>query len=126
MKGAIEFLEKNKILAWLIVILFIVYIFFMSSLPSTKKVAPQPQFITIIYHILVFFVLCFFLLIAFKCRKNFILISFVIFITLFYSLTDEIHQFFVPGRSPSFSDIMLDSIGIFLSTILYSLFIDKA
>ncbi|MBW2109597.1 MAG: VanZ family protein [Deltaproteobacteria bacterium] len=39
---------------------------------------------------------------------------------LFFSISDEIHQSFVPGRTPSFMDIGLDLLGILLAlAILY-------
>jgi VanZ family protein len=41
---------------------------------------------------------------------------------LAYALTDEIHQAFVPGRSPSALDVLLfDNLGLVLSLRLYSL-----
>ncbi|MGI5976524.1 MAG: VanZ family protein [Candidatus Limivicinus sp.] len=30
---------------------------------------------------------------------------------------DELHQFFVPGRSAEFRDVLIDSVGIFLGTV---------
>jgi len=35
-----------------------------------------------------------------------------------YALTDEYHQTFVGGRSGSFSDVFIDSLGIFMSVFL--------
>ena len=41
----------------------------------------------------------------------------------FYSVTDEIHQFFIPGRSCQFSDMLLDTagsaVGIFLWWLIF-------
>jgi VanZ family protein len=42
------------------------------------------------------------------------LISFV------YAISDEIHQAFVPGRGPSFKDVLFDSLGI-----LFLIFVSK-
>lgn len=36
---------------------------------------------------------------------------FAIFISLFYALTDELHQFFTPGRQPRVRDVVFDTIG---------------
>lgn len=36
-----------------------------------------------------------------------------------YSLIDEFHQFFVPGRYPGFIDVMLNTIGIIAALILF-------
>ena len=39
-----------------------------------------------------------------------------------YGASDEIHQMFVPGRTPLFSDVMIDSLGAFLTLyVLYFL-----
>ncbi|MDO4324911.1 MAG: VanZ family protein [bacterium] len=35
-----------------------------------------------------------------------------------YAATDEFHQLFVPGRSGQVSDVMLDSVGVFLGVVL--------
>ena len=36
-----------------------------------------------------------------------------------YSVTDELHQFFVPGRSCRFTDILIDSFGIIVGVVIY-------
>ena len=35
-----------------------------------------------------------------------------------YSVTDEIHQYFIPGRAMRFSDVLIDTAGILLSASL--------
>lgn len=37
--------------------------------------------------------------------------------TVFYAITDEIHQIFVPGRAFQISDILVDSTGAFIGAI---------
>ena len=37
----------------------------------------------------------------------------------FYAATDEIHQFFVPGRGPRFSDVCIDSVGVVLGLLFF-------
>ena len=40
-----------------------------------------------------------------------------------YAISDEIHQYFVPGRSCQISDMILDSCGVLLGSLLfYTLF----
>lgn len=39
-------------------------------------------------------------------------------IGIFYATSDEIHQGFVPGRSPQVTDVILDSMGVFLGILL--------
>lgn len=42
-------------------------------------------------------------------------------ICLSYAITDELHQSLVPGRSPQISDIIIDSIGSSLGIIIYTI-----
>ena len=42
----------------------------------------------------------------------------VILLAIFYALTDEIHQLFVPGRYGSIIDVLIDSMGAFLGTLM--------
>lgn len=42
-------------------------------------------------------------------------------LSLAYAISDEAHQFFVPGRFASFSDLILDAIGILLMLKAYPL-----
>ena len=41
------------------------------------------------------------------------------FICILYAASDEIHQFFVPGRTASVYDVLLDSLGALLTIILW-------
>ena len=47
----------------------------------------------------------------------------------FYSVTDEFHQLFIPGRSCQFSDMLLDTagsaVGIFLCWLFFYIFKNK-
>ena len=44
------------------------------------------------------------------------------FLATLLGASDEIHQIFVPGRTPLFSDVIIDSIGALLALALYALF----
>lgn len=50
-----------------------------------------------------------------KVKKQF-LIS--IIIGLIYAVTDEIHQNFIPDRSPAVHDVIIDTLGVAFGTIL--------
>lgn len=52
-------------------------------------------------------------------RAKYLLIS--LFISVMYSISDEIHQRFVPGRSGNMFDVMIDSIGIVVAIIVVSI-----
>lgn len=41
-----------------------------------------------------------------------------------YAITDEFHQFFIPGRSCEFRDVCIDSVGVFTGIIVAILFIN--
>jgi VanZ family protein len=42
-----------------------------------------------------------------------------IIIGIFYALTDEWHQSFVPGRNSSIFDLIVDAIGVFSASVLF-------
>ena len=46
---------------------------------------------------------------------------FAIDFCLAYSITDELHQYFVPGRSMQLSDILLDTLGATVGIFIYHL-----
>ena len=49
--------------------------------------------------------------------------------SMFYAITDEIHQLFVPGRDGNFKDVALDTCGAFFGilvvNILFTYFVTK-
>jgi len=54
-------------------------------------------------------------------RYKVVLIS--VLVVLLYSISDEVHQLFVPGRSGEILDVMIDTMGGFISTnILYLIY----
>ena len=55
----------------------------------------------------------------FGLSKKSIIIS--IIVVLLYAVSDEIHQTFIPGRSGEVLDVLIDTIGGSLSTVLYYL-----
>lgn len=52
-------------------------------------------------------------------------IYYAIILCVLYSCTDEFHQLFINGRSGSFRDVLIDTIGILLGTYLYKIFVIK-
>ena len=117
----IRWLERKKVFSIILFILIVAEIFFFSSISGPKLALEGVLDPSIIYHFCVFFLLNFFLLTSINGDKRIklkhIVISFCF--SIVYSILDEVHQLFVPFRSPSFSDILTDSIGIFSSTLLY-------
>ena len=119
----ISWFEKHNKISWIITILIAMVIFYLSSL--SFKSAPLGGFgyKTIIYHFYAFFFFSLFLFISLikGKKKNLIFIS--IILAIFYAISDEIHQLFVLGRSCAISDILIDSIGVFLAGYLYLSFL---
>ena len=116
----ISWLEKYNKISWTITVAIGLIIFYFSSLPFEKTSELGGTGInTIIYHIIIFFLLTFFLLISLVKGRNKDSISLAIILSFTYGLLDEFHQYFVPGRTSSFSDVLLDSIGIFFAFIIY-------
>lgn len=52
-------------------------------------------------------------------------INYAIGLSVLYSCTDEFHQLFINGRSGSFKDVLIDTIGILLGTYLYKILVIK-
>ena len=57
-------------------------------------------------------------------RNKYLLLS--VAMTVFYSITDEIHQTFVPGRSGNVTDVLIDSIGSVIATLIVLIIIKKS
>ena len=114
--------EKHNKISWAITILVAVFIFYMSS-KTFPSGTPTTSFLSILYHFLVFAVFAFFLSLAIirGSSKNFnYLLTLIILISTAYAISDEIHQFFVPGRTSCLKDILINSAGILFSGFFYS------
>jgi len=137
----------NIYISWLLVILWMAVIFYMSSQPAeasdgmskgvTKTII---QVVNIVYpldietstlqvwidhfnhnvrklgHVTEYLILGIFVANAYKksgvrgCKL--LLYSFILCFT--YAISDELHQYFVPGRGPSWGDVLIDSAGAIL------------
>ena len=122
----IRWLENNQIFAIIFTLVIAIEIFLFSSIPGTK-ITIRGLDLSSFYHLVVFFLLNFFLLISLngknKIRINFLFIA--IIISIIYSILDEIHQIFVPFRSPNMGDILIDITGIFIATLTYIYYKNK-
>ena len=130
---------KNKI-SLLLVILWMILIFIMSSFDDNSS-SNQSNFIVDIVvnilkidniellsliirklaHFTEYFILG--ILVINMFNRNNISIKYLISIILciIYACTDEIHQFFVPGRSCQVTDVIIDSMGSIMGVYLYKL-----
>jgi len=114
----ISFFESEGKLSWFIVLVGMGLIFFTSSV-SFGAGTPGTNFISMVYHIQAYFFLGIFLMIAISKGSNGFHLIPAILISLAYGFSDEIHQYFVPGRACSFFDLGLDAVGISLAFLIY-------
>lgn len=141
-------LYKLKIiLAWLAVISWMVVIWCFSAQVATESAAlshgitetvakliqgfiPQLDF-ELIHHFIrkcahfsVYLVLGVFVTNALNLSGKYRFL-YCILICAFYAMTDEFHQYFVPGRGPAIKDILIDSAGSITGIFLWSKIILK-
>jgi len=113
--------EENYLIPLIIAILIAAIIFYLSSIPASGF--PSGLGVkTKIYHFIVFASLAFFLSISMVGRnKENHSIYLTIIISIFYAMTDELHQLFVPGRNPAVTDILIDSVGVIAGSLVYAI-----
>jgi len=110
---------------WIPALLWMLLIFILStsyfSAENTKETIPSAGGnLRHIAHIIEYFILTTFVYIGlsngFKITtgKYFLLST---LISIFYSLTDEVHQYFVPGRNARWIDIGYDGMGVITALI---------
>lgn len=102
----------KKLSLWLPVVLWMAVIFFFSSLPDLPS--NQIDLLDFIFkksaHMIEFG-----LLFAWVYRATQGKISWFSFgLPIFWAFLDETHQLFVPGRGGRLTDVLIDSLGIFL------------
>ncbi|MFH1691946.1 MAG: VanZ family protein [Candidatus Omnitrophota bacterium] len=112
--------KEKQFYYWIPILLYGGVIFFFSSLPADSVpvlFAGSDK----LFHFLEYF--CFGLLLSFALQrtsnKYFNSLLVVFFMVLFFSLSDEIHQLFVPGRQFSYADIFFDILGGLTGGCLY-------
>ena len=115
---------KYQLKYWLPVYLYLILIFYFSSqsiIPASTVLSERFYVRPYLQHILIYTGLALTISRASnysKSSSNFL----VIFSTTFYGLTDEIHQYFVPGRTFDFLDVGMDFSGAVLAIILINLY----
>ena len=136
--------------SWFLVFIWLVVIFYLSAQPAadssnlSKKVtkviieiipldnevsttenliAKLEPSIRKLGHFSEYFVLGLLVANAFRVSGVFGLKGFIfsLLFCILYAVSDEFHQYFVPGRSTEFKDIVMDTIGSFVGIGLYSL-----
>tara|TARA_Y100000310_G_C20694281_1_gene824401 strand:- start:207 stop:608 length:402 start_codon:yes stop_codon:yes gene_type:complete len=116
----IGWFEAHKKVSLIITGIIAAAIFYISSLQfGGSGAAGGSNFFAIVYHICAFFFLALFLGISFVRGRYKSFFPAIIFLSVLYGVSDEIHQFFVPGRSMAFGDVLLDSVGIVFAMLIY-------
>ncbi|RMD67705.1 hypothetical protein D6817_00780 [Candidatus Pacearchaeota archaeon] len=93
-----------------------IFIFYFSSLPGTDVPKTKIPLLSVAYHLIAFLLFTSFILLSLTNPSlNRELIAFGLVFALFYALTDEIHQIFVPFRDASLFDLFVDSVGILIA-----------
>ena len=100
---------------WVPVIAWVAVIFYFSSVPHLRTPFKYDYILRKVLHASEYFILTALLYRAFKGsfrlneRRIFIYSALFSFL---YAVSDEIHQYFIPGRYCSVGDVLIDSIGI--------------
>lgn len=132
----------KKRISIILVIIWMMFIFIMSSFNSTESSNQSNFIVNIIINIfnisnieilsliirkLAHFTEYFILgILTYNMINNYNKKSYIsIIICILYAISDELHQLFVPGRSCQVLDIIIDSIGSILGIYLLSFIIKK-
>lgn len=109
---------------WLPVAVWAGVIFYFSNIPDLKTGLEYDFILRKTAHSVEYFVLTFLLWRAFKGTFNLEPLRLLVYpaaAALVYAALDEIHQYFVPGRSGNFNDCLIDALGIFGFLVLIKL-----
>ena len=102
-------MEANRY--FFLLLLYSLLIFLLSSVPGSDIPSTVSPYSSIFHFILYFFYGITSLLFFRNVRNS------IIFASL-YAASDELHQYFVPGRSCDPMDLLVDILGILVGTIL--------
>lgn len=141
-------MNLSKILSWTAVVLWMALIFNLSSqvaeqsaqlsieiaeviVRTVEKVAPNVNFdigsfdYVLRKNVHFFAYLILGMLVINTLRRSgfyrYKSILLVLLICFLYAISDEIHQFFVPGRGGQVKDVIIDSVGVSVGTLVYLL-----
>lgn len=112
----IEVWITNGIVRVALPLLWMGFIFYLSSFPDLSlkgEFAPYDFILRKIAHVTEYAVLSFLL------KRNFHGYVLTGLLSFAYAITDEIHQYFVPGRSGNFADLGIDAVGVLIGLIVY-------
>jgi hypothetical protein len=116
----LRWFERHNKISSGVAILTAIFIFYMSSRVFEISSEAVASWLSVVYHVSVFaFFNFFFLIAAMKGEKKYPVFLLVILMSVIYGFLDELHQFFVPGRTSTIVDAGYDSTGILISSVFY-------
>ena len=115
----IKFLEKHLKISVFILLIISFVIFYVSSLSFYSLDNKELDLESVLYHFSVFFLFGLFLMICLVRGRDKELFSLAVILSLGYAVLDEFHQIFVPNRSASIGDILVDGAGIMFAFLVY-------
>jgi|SRR3989344_5293736 len=125
MVGLIGFFEKYARISIFILLVISSMIFYISSLGFETSVPGPPWDIkAVLYHLIIFFLFGFFLMICLIRGRDKELFSLAVILSLGYAVLDEFHQIFVPNRSASIGDVLVDMVGVLFALLVYAIMIE--
>ena len=115
---------NKKSTYWILLVIWLGIIFILSSIPSlsVESLGYWDLILRKFAHFVEFAILAIILFKAFDIttkEKPVKLFMAVLFLSIFYASTDELHQMYVPGRNGNLVDIGIDSLGVLFGTIIY-------
>lgn len=106
---------------WVPVYLYAGLIFFLSSLSFAPSLGPKILHIDKLLHFTEYGILGYLLARAARNSDSLYLKAhfriFAVSLGVLYGLSDEFHQYFVPGRDVEILDVVADSLGVFVGQI---------
>jgi len=109
--------DKKSTVLWILTLLYMALIYFLSSL-HTVHIPGSFEYMDKVIHALAYAPLAYLLYRALKgsgMQRYVILAAFAL--TVIYGSSDELHQYFVPGRTPDLWDLAADSAGAFIGCV---------
>jgi VanZ family protein len=110
---------------WLPVTIWAGIIFYLSNIPGLGTNLEYDYPLRKIAHIAEYFIFTLFLWWALKNSFNIKttgLLIYPAFLSFLYAVSDEWHQTFVPTRSGSIKDVLIDAIGIIIFCVVIKIF----
>ncbi len=105
----------KAVFSWIILVVYLFLIFYLSSLPRIEVLEKTPEFYLRdkLLHVVEYGILGFLTYNAFRHNKllNEKIFFYTIMFATIYGITDEFHQMLVPNRIFSFTDIIADFAG---------------